>query len=127
MVASSLRLAVPNSLALNRTQHPPPILSLVARRCRINGVTPHTIRLMDTPGVPHPYQLSARLSPEEVQMLLPRRQLKPRTFAMKMGQTLLIGGLARVDVKRTPKTGPLYLTLWYEREARPPLSLFLPG
>lgn len=79
---------------------------------KVNGVFPHYIRLFDTPGVPHPYQLSARLTPEEVRMLLPRKQLRPRTFAMKMRQSLHIGGLARVDVKRTPGTGPIYVTLW---------------
>lgn len=33
---------------------------------KVNEVFPHYIRLFDTPGVPHPYQLSARLTPEEV-------------------------------------------------------------
>jgi hypothetical protein len=66
-------------------------------------------RVFDTPGVRHAYQLTARLRLEEASMVLPRRRLKPRTWRVGAGSTLLIGGLARVDVLEAP--GPtLYLT-----------------
>lgn len=48
-------------------------------------------------------------------MLLPRRQLKPRTFRAAADQTILIGGLARVDVVKIPAQ-TLYLTLWASDE-----------
>lgn len=48
-------------------------------------------------------------------MLLPRRQLKPRTFRAAADQTILIGGLARVDVVKLPAQS-LYLTVWASDE-----------
>jgi uncharacterized membrane protein YgcG len=66
-------------------------------------------RVFDTPGVRHAYQLTTRLPLEEVSMVLPRRRLKPRTWRVGAGFTLLIGGLARVDVVECPGT-TLYLT-----------------
>jgi hypothetical protein len=47
----------------------------------------------------------------QVKLLLPRRQLKPRTFRAAEGQTIFIGGVARVDVVRCPGS-TLYLTVW---------------
>jgi hypothetical protein len=66
-------------------------------------------RVFDTPGVRHAYQLTSRLPLEDVMMVLPRRRLKPRTWRLGEGSSVLIGGLARVDVVTSP--GPtLYLT-----------------
>ncbi|KAK9814077.1 hypothetical protein WJX72_000361 [[Myrmecia] bisecta] len=78
---------------------------------RVDGLMPPRCKMFDTPGVPHSYQLSSRLSPEEVRMLLPRRRLRPRTFRAGAGQTVLIGGIARIDVLKAP-AATLYLTLW---------------
>lgn len=44
-------------------------------------------------------------------MILPRRPLKPRTFRIPAGQSVTIGGVARVDVLESP-TATLYLTAW---------------
>lgn len=51
----------------------------------------------------------------QVRMLLPKRQLKPRTFRANADQTILIGGLARVDVLSIPGQS-LYLTVWASDE-----------
>ena len=51
----------------------------------------------------------------QVRMLLPRRQLKPRTFRAAPGQTVFVGGLARIDVLTAPGA-TLYLTVWASDE-----------
>ncbi len=44
-------------------------------------------------------------------MLLPRRRLRPRTYRLGEGQSVLMGGCARVDVVASPGA-TLYLTVW---------------
>ena len=44
-------------------------------------------------------------------MLLPKRPLRARTFRLGAGQTISVGGVARVDVLTAP-AATLYLTLW---------------
>lgn len=68
-------------------------------------------RAFDTPGVAHTHQLTALLKPEEVRQVLPTRTLLPRTFRLGHGSSLLLGGLARVDVVEHPGA-TLYLTVW---------------
>ncbi|KAJ9515420.1 hypothetical protein QJQ45_016414 [Haematococcus lacustris] len=68
-------------------------------------------RAFDTPGVAHTHQLTALLKPEEVKQVLPTRTLLPRTFRLGHGSSLLLGGLARVDVVEHPGA-TLYLTVW---------------
>lgn len=48
---------------------------------------------------------------EQVRMLLPRKRLRPRTYRLGEGQSLLLGGCARVDVVASPGA-TLYLTVW---------------
>lgn len=48
-------------------------------------------------------------------MLLPRRQMKPRTFRASAGQTIFVGGLARVDLVQIPAQ-TIYLTVWASDE-----------
>ena len=51
----------------------------------------------------------------QVKMLLPKRRLKPRTFRAAEGQTVFVGGVARIDVHRSPGA-TLYLTVWASDE-----------
>jgi hypothetical protein len=68
-------------------------------------------RVFDTPGVPHDHQLTSRLPLAEAAALLPARRLKPRTWRIPAGTTILAGGLVRLDVLEAP--GPtLYVTLF---------------
>ncbi|CAD7696687.1 unnamed protein product [Ostreobium quekettii] len=76
---------------------------------------PEKCRVYDTPGVCHRHQLSAKLPFEEVRMLLPRRRLRPRTYRVGTGHTLLVGGVARLDVLACPSS-TLYITLWASDE-----------
>ncbi len=68
-------------------------------------------RAFDTPGVPHDYQLTARLGLEEVKAVLPSKQLRPRTFRVPAGTSLLLGGLVRLDVVAAPSS-TIYLTVF---------------
>ncbi|KAK3259263.1 hypothetical protein CYMTET_31733 [Cymbomonas tetramitiformis] len=68
----------------------------------VKNVLPAPHRMLDTPGLLHPHQLTPRLSPEEVKCVLPRRALKPRTYRLSKGAAIHIGGLARVDVEDCP-------------------------
>ena len=48
-------------------------------------------------------------------MLLPKRPLRARTFRLGAGQTIAVGGVARIDVVTAP-AATLYLTLWASDE-----------
>jgi hypothetical protein len=47
----------------------------------------------------------------QVRLLLPRGRLTPRTFRASVGQTVFVGGLARLDVLAC-SGATLYLTVW---------------
>ena len=51
------------------------------------------------------------VSDSQVALLHPKRRLQPRTYRIAGGQTLLVGGVARVDVLQTPGA-TLYLTVF---------------
>ena len=68
-------------------------------------------RVFDTPGVHHPYQLTSRINLEELGMVLPRKQLKPRTYRLGEGYSIQIGGIGQIDVVKTP-AATIYLTLY---------------
>ncbi|AXY25152.1 ribosome biogenesis GTPase YqeH [Suicoccus acidiformans] len=60
--------------------------------------------LIDTPGLIRSNQMSYYLSREEMAQVLPRKQLKPRTFQLNPEQTLFLAGLARIDFLEGAKT-----------------------
>ena len=51
----------------------------------------------------------------QVRMLLPKRQIKARTFRASAGQTIFLGGLARLDLLQLPAQ-TIYLTVWASDE-----------
>lgn len=55
------------------------------------------IALWDSPGVILHDDVSTRLSPRALKVVMPRRKLKPYTYQLSPGQTLYLGGLARLD------------------------------
>jgi hypothetical protein len=77
----------------------------------VPGLLRRGAALLDTPGVPHPYQLHSLLSADEARLLVPRRRLRPRTFRLGPGQSVALGGVARVDVLACPGA-TMYLTVW---------------
>lgn len=51
----------------------------------------------DTPGVVHPEQILSILTLDELKYVLPKSQLKPRTYYLQHGSTLFLAGLGRLD------------------------------
>ncbi|KAF0901368.1 hypothetical protein E2562_000251 [Oryza meyeriana var. granulata] len=87
---------------------------------RITGVLPAKAKMYDTPGLLHPYIMTMRLSNEERKMIEIRKELQPRTFRVKAGQSVHIGGLTRLDVLKA-SVQTIYITVW----ASPSVSLHL--
>ena len=85
---------------------------------RVRGLLPRGCKMLDTPGAPSPRSVIAALprasGAADAALLLPRSRLRPRTFRASAGQSLLLGGHARVDVVAPPSGGgpTLYLTVW---------------
>lgn len=83
---------------------------------QLSGILPVSrCRVYDTPGVLHTHQMTSLMETSEVRMLLPRRQLKPRTFRCLVGSSISIGAAARIDVISAPSSS-IYLTLWASDE-----------
>eukprot|EP00242_Pyramimonas_sp_CCMP2087_P010112 CAMPEP_0198205970 /NCGR_PEP_ID=MMETSP1445-20131203/9494_1 /TAXON_ID=36898 /ORGANISM="Pyramimonas sp., Strain CCMP2087" /LENGTH=627 /DNA_ID=CAMNT_0043878475 /DNA_START=46 /DNA_END=1929 /DNA_ORIENTATION=+ len=78
---------------------------------QLNEVLPAPHKVWDTPGVLQAHQITTRLHTAELQMVLPRRRLKPRTYRIPKGSTLHMGGLVRLDVVDCPGA-TMYLTVW---------------
>ncbi|KAI3514405.1 hypothetical protein L1887_12783 [Cichorium endivia] len=87
---------------------------------RIGGVLSAKAKMYDTPGLLHPYLMSMRLNREEQKMVEIRKELRPRTYRIKQGQAIHVGGLMRLDLNyATVQT--IYVTVW----ASPNVSLHL--
>lgn len=77
----------------------------------VGGILPAKAKLYDTPGLLHPYLLSILLNREEQKMIEMRKELQPRTYRMKEGQTVHVGGLMRLDVNQA-SVQTIYVTVW---------------
>ncbi|KAI4330527.1 hypothetical protein MLD38_028809 [Melastoma candidum] len=87
---------------------------------RIGGILSAKAKMYDTPGLLHPYLMTMRLNREEQKMVEIRKELQPRTYRVKVGQAIHVGGLARLDLdKASVKT--IYVTVWIS----PSVSLHL--
>lgn len=51
---------------------------------KLEGILPARARLFDTPGLLHPHQITTRLTREEQKLVEVRKELKPRTFRVKV-------------------------------------------
>ncbi|CAM0873472.1 unnamed protein product [Alopecurus aequalis] len=78
---------------------------------RMTGVLPAKAKMYDTPGLLHPYIMSMRLNSEERKMVEIRKELQPRSFRVKAGQSVHIGGLTRLDVLEA-SVQTIYITVW---------------
>ncbi|CAL5012687.1 unnamed protein product [Urochloa decumbens] len=78
---------------------------------RVTGVLPAKAKMYDTPGLLHPYIIAMRLNNEERKMVEIRKELRPRSFRVKVGQSVHIGGLARLDVLKS-SAQTIYVTVW---------------
>lgn len=70
-----------------------------------------TVSLFDTPGVMVKSHLSHDLTEEELLAVQPARQLLPQTIRMYPGQSLLLGGLSRLDYTAGPEH-PVFITVF---------------
>lgn len=78
---------------------------------RLGGILPAKAKLFDTPGLLHPHQITVRLNREEQKLVQVRKELKPRTYRVKAGDTIHVGGLVRLDVK-VISASSMYITVW---------------
>ncbi|KAL3649312.1 hypothetical protein CASFOL_005715 [Castilleja foliolosa] len=78
---------------------------------RVEGVLPGKAKMLDTPGLLHPHQISTRLTVEEQKLLRIDKELKPRTYRIKAGYSVHIGGLFRLDVEES-SVDSIYVTVW---------------
>uniref|UniRef100_A0A1J3FRZ5 Uncharacterized protein YqeH n=2 Tax=Noccaea caerulescens TaxID=107243 RepID=A0A1J3FRZ5_NOCCA len=78
---------------------------------RIGGVLSAKAKMYDTPGLLHPYLMSLRLNSEERKMMEIRKELQPRSYRVKAGQSVHIGGLVRLDLVRA-SVETIYITIW---------------
>ncbi|KAK4441023.1 GTP-binding protein BRASSINAZOLE INSENSITIVE PALE GREEN 2, chloroplastic [Sesamum alatum] len=78
---------------------------------RMEGVLPGKAKLLDTPGLLHPHQISTRLTMEEQKLIRIEKELKPRTYRIKAGHSVHIGGLLRLDVEES-SVDSVYVTVW---------------
>ncbi|MCD8511102.1 MAG: ribosome biogenesis GTPase YqeH [Bacillus sp. (in: Bacteria)] len=53
--------------------------------------------LFDTPGIINHHQMAHQLDKKELKIISPRKEIKPTVFQLRSGQTLFMGGVARVD------------------------------
>lgn len=53
--------------------------------------------LYDTPGIVQPHQITHYLSLRDLKRVIPAKRINPKIYQLQPGQTLLIGGLARID------------------------------
>ncbi|GAA0153240.1 hypothetical protein LIER_11528 [Lithospermum erythrorhizon] len=78
---------------------------------RIGGILSAKAKMYDTPGLLHPYLLSMRLNSDEQKMVELRKELRPRTYRIKQGQTVHVGGMVRLDLDQT-SVDTIYITVW---------------
>ncbi|KAF5303845.1 hypothetical protein FQR65_LT08102 [Abscondita terminalis] len=87
----------------------------------------------DTPGVVHPEQIIHLLTAEELTLTLPRELMQPKTFGIRLGQTVFIAGLARLDYTSGPNnlmitvfcSESLPITICYTEHAQELYDTFL--
>ncbi|XP_075503918.1 GTP-binding protein BRASSINAZOLE INSENSITIVE PALE GREEN 2, chloroplastic [Primulina tabacum] len=78
---------------------------------RVEGVLPGKAKLFDTPGLLNPHQISSRLNAEEQKLVRIEKELKPKTYRIKAGHSIHIGGLMRLDVEES-SVESIYITVW---------------
>lgn len=78
---------------------------------RIGGILSAKAKMYDTPGLLHPYIMSMRLNREEQKLVEIRKELQPRSYRIKAGQTVHVGALARLDLIQS-SIETIYVTVW---------------
>lgn len=79
---------------------------------------PTGLTVVDTPGLINKGHITTKLTTEELRDVLPTKVLKPVTFRLEEGRSILLGGLARVELTQV-RFIPLFLVLLYFNEIAP--------
>lgn len=61
--------------------------------------------LVDTPGIIHQEQMAHVLSAQDLKIVAPQKEIKPRTYQLNDQQTLFLGGVARFDYLHGERAG----------------------
>lgn len=56
-----------------------------------------TTALIDTPGIVNKRQMAHYVSEQDLKRITPKKEIKPNVYQLNSGQSLFIGGLARLD------------------------------
>ena len=56
--------------------------------------------IIDTPGLINENQITHYISPKTLKVVTPKKEIKPKGYQLSVGQTLFIGGLARIDFSK---------------------------
>lgn len=78
---------------------------------RVEGVLPGQAKLFDTPGLLNPHQITTRLTREEQKLVHVSKELKPRTYRIREGHSIHVGGLMRLDIEEC-SVDSIYITVW---------------
>ncbi|KAF2314509.1 hypothetical protein GH714_027145 [Hevea brasiliensis] len=78
---------------------------------KVEGVLPGQAKLFDTPGLLNPHQITTRLTRDEQKLVHISKELKPRTYRVKEGHSVHIGGLIRLDIEEL-SADSVYVTVW---------------
>jgi len=54
-------------------------------------------KIIDTPGIINKHRYSEIIEPSELKLIVPKDELRPKIYQLNSGQSLFIGGLARID------------------------------
>lgn len=60
--------------------------------------------ICDTPGIINHHQMAHYVDPNELKLILPKNEIKPKVYQLNPEQTLFIGGLARFDFIQGART-----------------------
>jgi len=72
--------------------------------------------IYDTPGLLVPGTITQLLTPEELKIVCPKKQVEPITFRVAAGKCVLVGGLAKIEVIGDSK--PFLLTFFVANDIK---------
>ncbi|MFC4653065.1 ribosome biogenesis GTPase YqeH [Lactococcus nasutitermitis] len=70
-------------------------------------------KLIDTPGIIHRGQMAHYLEAQDLKLISPKKEIKPKTYQLNSEQTLFFGGLARFDFISGERQG---MTAYFDNE-----------
>ena len=81
----------------------------------LNIRLPNGVTMVDTPGLINDGQLTTKLTTDELRQVIPATPINPVTLRISEGKTVLIGGLARVEILEGL---PFFVTFFVSNEIK---------